>query len=440
MKRIKSKREIVIVVGAGPVGIAAAANLVERGLTPIVLERGLNAGHAMEKWGHIKLFTPWKFLVDKSVLKLLAKTSWKHPEREHLPTGKEIVDEYLKPAALDTQLSEHIIYDAKVISISKKNLSKSSSLNRDEAEYSVKFRDSHGVIHTSYAAAVIDATGTWFSPNPIGVDGLPVAGEIENSDLIHYGIPDASGRDQESFLGKRTLVLGGGHSAINITLDILKLRETSSDTKLIWGLRKNNIDKLLGGGINDKLPARGALGMAAKKAIDEGDLELFAPFVIEKLVRVENTLEVHAVVDSLKRVFTVDNIVVTTGFRPNLEMLRELRLDVDHIVEAPTKLAPLIDPNLHSCGSVRPHGVNELTHYDKNFFIVGMKAYGRAPTFLMLTGYEQVRSITAFLAGDFESANTVELTLPSTGVCSTKKVKKETSSCCAPKASSPGCC
>ena len=74
---------------------------------------------------------------------------------------------------------------------------------------------------------------------------------------------------------------------------------------------------------------------------------------------------------------------------------------------------------MHSCGTVEPHGFAELTHPEHGFFIVGMKSYGRAPTFLLATGYEQVRSVTAWLAGDTAAARNVELVLPATGVCST---------------------
>jgi len=114
-----------------------------------------------------------------------------------------------------------------------------------------------------------------------------------------------------------------------------------------------------------------------------------------------------------------DLVVNATGFRPDLDMLREIRLGLDDIVEAPVRLAPLIDPNLHSCGTVPPHGFDELRHPEPGFFIVGMKSYGRAPTFLLATGYEQVRSVTAWIAGDMPAATRVQLTLPATGVCST---------------------
>jgi SAM-dependent methyltransferase len=124
-----------------------------------------------------------------------------------------------------------------------------------------------------------------------------------------------------------------------------------------------------------------------------------------------------------------DRIVGATGFRPELAMLGELRLGLDAVVESPTALAPLIDPNVHSCGTVPPHGAEELRHPEPGFYVVGMKSYGRAPTFLMLTGYEQVRSVVAALTGDLEGARRVELTLPATGVCSSTPEATE-SACC----------
>ena len=101
-------------------------------------------------------------------------------------------------------------------------------------------------------------------------------------------------------------------------------------------------------------------------------------------------------------------------------MTRELRLDLDPWLESVKALGPLIDPNLHSCGSVPPHGHRELAHPEPGFYTVGIKSYGRAPTFLLLTGYEQVRSVAAAIAGDMAAADDVRLVLPETGVCSTR--------------------
>lgn len=410
----------IAVIGAGPVGISAAVHLKTRGLQPLVIEKGASVGHAMKEWGHVRVFTPWQYVTDKAVVELLEKTGWEHPDKEHLPTGLEIVEQYLKPAASLPELKDAIIYNAEVIAVSKQGRSKSSSHNRDEVSYTIHYKTVDGEHHIVEADGVVDASGTWYNPNPIGADGLPVAGEKESKEFIAYGVPNVLGKNRSLYEGQRTLVLGSGHSAINIVLDILRLKEENADTKLIWGLRQNKLEKLLGGGVNDELPARGALGQAAKKAIDEGALELLTPLHVTKIENTGDGLRVETLVNGEAKTLDVDRIIVAAGFRPDLQMLREIRLDLDETVEAPRVLAPMIDPNLHSCGTVKPHGIDELSHPDKNFFIVGMKAYGRAPTFLMLTGYEQVRSIADELVGNHESARKIALNLPQTGVCSSK--------------------
>lgn len=433
----------VVIIGAGPVGLSAAAHLLSRNIQPIVIEKGASVGEAISQWGHVRVFSPWKYVFDKQVRAILEKSGWQAPDPEGLPTGHEIVEQYLKPAAATSELQKVIKLTAEVIAVSKQNHAKSSSNGRDEALYTIHVKSREGVVDIIKAQAVIDASGTWSNPNPIGLDGLPIPGEQENKGAIVYGIPNTLGKDKEDYANKRVLVLGGGHSAINVALDLLKLQKSYPSTKVVWGLRTNKLEKLLGGGINDELPARGELGIAAKNAIDNGLLDLLAPFAVNSINKTETGLTISANVEGQDQSFEVDRIIVAAGFRPDLNMLRELRLDLDNIVEAPKELAPLIDPNLHSCGTVPPHGFRELTHPDKNFFIVGMKAYGRAPTFLMLTGYEQVRSIAAELAGDHDAAKRVELVLPKTGVCSSKKSDvgsgccktgsvDTSTSCCAP--------
>ena len=141
------------------------------------------------------------------------------------------------------------------------------------------------------------------------------------------------------------------------------------------------------------------------------------------------------------RQVVVDELIVATGFRPDLDFVRELRIQLDPAIECPVALAPLIDPNEHSCGTVRPHGARELAQAEPGFYFAGMKSYGRAPTFLMLTGYEQVRSIAAEIAGDREAAERVELVLPETGVCS-RSAAPSASQCCGGPAPSAvdACC
>ena len=191
-----------------------------------------------------------------------------------------------------------------------------------------------------------------------------------------------------------------------------------ADTTIMWAARTADLTRVYGGGDQDELAARGALGSRLRQLVDSGRIAVLTSFTITRF-RADDTLTVHAVTPDGEREVSVDVLVPATGFRPDLGMLSELRLALDPAVEAPSQLGPLIDPEFHSCGSVEPHGERVLAHPETNFYIVGMKSYGRAPTFLMATGYEQVRSIAAALAGDRKAADAVHLELPETGVCTT---------------------
>jgi thioredoxin reductase len=421
----------VVVIGAGPVGLAAAARLVERGLTPLVLERGPKVGMSLRAWGHVRVFSPWAYNVDDAARTLLEQTGWQAPDSDALPTGTELVRSYLELLADHPAIAPHLRCDATVTAITRLGLDKVTSKGREQTPFVVEWHDAAARVERAHARAVIDASGTWDQPNPMGIDGIAVPGEADASDRIAYGIPDVLGRERDTYAGRRVLVVGSGHSAINIALDLLKLQDEAPETRVVWALRRNRIDKLLGGGLNDQLPERGALGLAAKRAIEARRLEMLAPFAAERIERTGEGVLVTAQLDGKRMRLEVDRIIVATGFRPALDMLRELRIALDPAVEALPALAPLIDPNLHSCGTVRPHGAAELSHPEPGFYIVGSKSYGRAPTFLMATGHEQVRSVVAEIDGDLEAAGDVRLVLPETGVCSAAPIIGEAAqSCC----------
>lgn len=341
--------------------------------------------------------------------------------------------DYLAPLAAHPAIAPNLRLDAEVLAVTRKGHSKLSGEGRDAAPFVVLWRDAAGERRRALARAVIDASGTWVKPNPIGLDGLPVEGEIENRDRIHYGIPDVLGATREDYAGRHTLVIGAGHSAINAALDLMDLQEQEPGTRITWATRSGGIERVLGGGLNDQLPGRGRLGLRAAEAVQSRRVSFHSPFSVERIAAEGEALRVLGTEDGRPAELTVDRIVVATGFRPDLTPLSELRLSLDPSVEATPALAPLIDPNLHSCGTVRPHGVVELAHPERDFYIVGMKSYGRAPTFLMTTGYEQVRSVVAELAGDAVAARQVHLKLPETGVCRTRSTIDATAdACCAP--------
>ena len=224
-------------------------------------------------------------------------------------------------------------------------------------------------------------------------------------------------------------------------IDLASLAEHAPGTKAIWILRGDSPEKAFGGGDNDKLAARGELGATFARLVRNGALHVETSFQVSHLSAHEGRLRIGAGTAKSDRHVIADELVVATGFRPDMSFLGELRLSLDPALECPTVLAPMIDPNEHSCGTVRPHGARELAHPEPGFYIAGMKAYGRAPTFLMVTGYEQVRSIVAEIAGDKEAAARVELVLPATGVCSRSPIAAAASCCGGPaKVDATACC
>jgi thioredoxin reductase len=426
----------VAVIGAGPVGLAAAAHLIARGETPIVLEAGESAGASVRKWGHVRIFSPWRHNVDQISAMLLEAAGWVRPPDDAHPTGHELVDQYLAPLAALPAVRPHLHLRTRVLAVSRMGMDRTKTAGRGDAPFVLRV-ESDGVESDATARAVIDASGTYEFPNPLGASGLPAIGETTLSDRIFYGIPDVLGEDRNRYAGRRVLVVGSGHSAFNALLDLAVLAEEEPATRVVWAVRRPAIDGLFGGGEKDQLEERGRLGMRMRNLADRGLLQIVRGFSTSRLAATAHGIVVSSENRSLE---AVDEVIATTGFRPDVGMLRELRLELDPIVESPIALAPLIDPNVHSCGSVPAHGAKELRQPEKDFFIVGMKSYGRAPTFLMLTGYEQVRSVVCALTGDWEGARNVQLVLPETGVCHLDGVYEPTAACCGtPEPSVAGC-
>jgi len=405
----------VAVIGAGPVGLPAAANLLERGLEPLVIEAGPAVGAAIRQWGHVRVFSTWKYNLDPASVRLLERNGWEAPRPTALPYGSQIVSEYLEPLAATPELKDRIRTGSRVLAVTRQGMDKGRSQGRDSAPFLLRIEHDGGQVTEVLARAVIDTSGTWSRPAPLGSSGLPVPGEAEarGAGLVTGPLPDVSAG---GFTGRRTLVIGSGHSAANMVLDLARVARANPGTAVLWAIRAATPARAYGGGDADQLPARGQLGARLRTAVESGAVQLLTSFQTA-------SLEVHG--DSVTvqaadgRSVEVDRVIPATGFRPDLAMLSELRLDLDPAVDAPKALGPLIDPDFHSCGTVPAHGARILEQPEKDFYLAGMKSYGRAPTFLMATGYEQVRSIAAALAGDTEAADAVELELPETGVCST---------------------
>ncbi|VVP22529.1 NAD(P)-binding domain-containing protein [Pseudomonas fluorescens] len=442
----------VAIIGAGPVGMAAAVHLLARGITPLILEAGPLAGSSIEQWAHVKMFSPWQFNVDKEAAKLLRADGWTPPPENEYPTGRELLDRFVRPLGDLEPIKRHLQLNTRVLAVTRVGQDVMKTQGRSAAPFLLRVAGPTGE-QDVLASAVIDASGTYLTPNWMGAHGIPALGEIEHAAHIAYGIPEVLGRARNRYANKRVLVVGGGHSAFNALQDLVRLTQEAPQTKVLWAIRGNSLERILGGGANDQLEERGKLGLKIRQLLNDGVIELFKNVAIDQVASNGQGLVVKTGEQLLP---PVDELIVATGFRPDLSLLSELRIALDTATQSAVLLAPMIDPNEHSCGTVRPHGAVELAHPEEGLFIVGMKSYGRAPTFLLMTGYEQVRSVVAALADDWDAAKRVELILPETGICNSDfdevddrlKASAGQGPCCgtggtipevAPR-TSPGCC
>ncbi|MEH7226624.1 NAD(P)-binding domain-containing protein [Bacillus sp. JJ1566] len=438
MEKIQQSNLPVGIIGGGPVGLAAAAHLVQKGESFILFEAGATVGSNILEWGHVKMFSPWQYNIDRVSKELLEKSGWVSPNENLLPTGKELVEEYLLPLSQLKEMKDNIILNANVVGIARKGIDKLKNAKREDVPFQI-YVEIEGDTKVFEAKAVIDSSGTWKNPNPALSNGIWTNAERTLNNHIYYGIPNVN-KLEDRYKDKTVMVIGSGHSAINALLELVELKCNYPNTNIYWVLRKQHVNEAYGGQENDGLQARGELGIKIQKMVESEQIKVLTPFYIHTLKGENGKITVTGNLNSEEvSIPDIDEIVVSTGFRPDVSFLHEIRLNLNPAVESVEALAPLIDPNIHSCGTVRPHGEEKLRQTEKNFYIIGMKSYGRAPTFLLATGYEQVRSVVAYLIGDLGGAKEVHLELPETGVCSTNIE----SSCCStetPNVKSESCC
>ena len=391
----------VAVIGAGPIGLASAAHALEHGLTPLVLEAGDQAGATVAQWRHIQLFSSWPRVVDPAAGRLLGAAGWQRPAPEVYPTGGEWLDTYLSPLA--SALAQWVRFGVRVTGVARRGRDRVAGEGRDGEPLTVHAVTAAGEERIT-AAAVIDASGTWESPGPLGADGFPALGEAAVADRISYRLLDLAGqRARRRYAGKRIAVAGAGHSALTALVALGDLAKEHQGTQVDWLLRRPAVGDFFGGADAERQLSPDTLERRSKAAAYGRHVRIITSF---RTTAVERTPDGRLRLESAdgQRLEPVDEVLALTGFRPNLSWLGELRLDMDPVLEAPRALAPLIDPHVHNCLTVVPHGVAELSHPEPGVFVVGMKSFGRAPAFLARTGYAQVQSVIAAIAGQMGDA------------------------------------
>ena len=293
---------------------------------------------------------------------------------------------------------DHIRTSSRVTAISRAGFDKTEDQGPRAARRSRSATRTARGRRSCSADAVIDTSGTWFSPNPAGANGLPAIGEDERAEphrLRHARRARQRSRPLCRQDGRRARrrPFGDRHAdrsraARSDEAPATEVALAAARRRSRKGVRRRRQRQARGARRAWARPSPRSWPPARSGSRPNSGVSHIAPDGAR--------LRVGAGTACCGRVRSSST---SWSWRPasgpQFDFLRELRLRLDPAVESPVALAPLIDPNEHSCGTVRPHGARELAQPEPGFYFAGMKRYGRAPTFLMLTGYEQVRSIVA---------------------------------------------
>jgi thioredoxin reductase len=212
----------VVIIGAGPVGLAAAAELRERGIEPLVLE----------------------------------------------------------PLAASDALRDRIRYGVHVEAVSRLGMDRTRSTDRAEAPFVIRIS---GDVQEIRARAVIDASGTFSQPNEVIASGFrPHRPEAVASHLTH-GLPDVLGADRARFAGTHTVVVGAGHSAANTLIALARLAGRVPGTTVTWLIRNETPIRVYGSE-DDELDGRASIGSATRDLVESGAVTLLNRFLVEDVI------------------------------------------------------------------------------------------------------------------------------------------------------------
>ena len=400
----ETPRHSLAILGAGPVGLEAAALALVLGFDTHVFERGEPGAHAIA-WGHVRMFTPWTMNVGPASARLLARQGWSTPPADEYPTGLDLAERVLQPLAATPELKARVHTQAQVVHVSRHGARKNERAGataRSEHPFRLLVRETSGRESLLHAHAVIDATGTYGQPNWAGTGGIPARGETYLAPQMSYYPDDVLGLRRERHAGKTTLVIGGGASAVTTVVLLAQLAAEVPGTRGSWVTRRT-APGFEGETANDSLPARAELYAEGRRIQTGGvdavqyrggcEVESFEYNSATHRYRVQMATPDGA------RVEEADQVIINCGYGPDASIYRELRVHESYESLAPMKLAAALQgAGSSDCTAIPAFGVDQLASPEPGFFIVGAKSYGRSSSFLLRTGYRQVADVLAHLA------------------------------------------
>jgi len=404
------QRNTLAVIGAGPIGLEAAAQALDHGLDVHVFEQGDVGSHAIA-WGHVRMFTPWRMNLGPAAAARLARSGWSAPDPAECPTGLELAERYLQPLAALPELGPRIHTHAQVVHASRSGALKGDLIGdarRREHPFRLLVRDPGGRESYLHSHSLIDASGVYAKPNWAGDGGIPARSELYLAPQMSYHLDDVLGARRARYAGRRTLVIGGGASAATSIAALAELARQAPGTGAVWATRRE-AGALLPDVPDDPLPERRALHRRAREIARGADSAIthVGGAAVEGFEFNSATHRYRAtlMIGGTPRVEEVDEVLVHTGFGPDDSITRELQVHECYATRGVMKLSSaLLGAKTKDCLQTPAFGIETLRNPEPGFFILGHKSYGRNPAFLLETGYRQVAEVVAALAQDVEVA------------------------------------
>ncbi|MGI8428722.1 MAG: FAD-dependent oxidoreductase [Solirubrobacteraceae bacterium] len=381
----------VAILGGGPVGLEAALAAREHGWTAVLYEQSPTVAGNVRAWGHVRLFTPWDWNVSPRMRFALGASA---PSGAALPTGRELADELLEPVARGLDVRTGV----QVLGIAREGLlkhEKVGSAERAARPFRLHLLDGTGRERFAAADVVIDATGTYGSPNRLGDGGIDALGERALDARIARAMPEAA-----TLAGRDVLLTGAGHSAQTAARDLTAVASQAPETHIIWAVRSHS--PTWGAVADDPLPARAALTRAARDLAGGAckAVQLHTGCTVLALVERDGRIAVTLREGEDEREVLVDHVLALNGGSPDASIYRQLQVHECYATAAPMKLAAaLLGEDGGDCLAPVSHGPETLRNPEPGFFILGAKSYGRNPTFLLRVGWQQVDDVFGSLLG-----------------------------------------
>lgn len=393
----------VAILGAGPIGLDAALAFLDDGWSVTVYEAGTSVAANVAAWSHIRLFTPWSMNTSARMRAHLEAAGFAHPgPAGYCPTGAEFAGQLLNPLAELPELAAAIRRGTRVLAVAREGLLKHEEIGtaqRGSRPFRLLICGPDGVERVEQADLMLDCTGSYDQANVLGDGGIPAPGELALADRITRRLPDV-GRDAPQWAGARVLLVGAGKSAQTAARDLAALVAERAGTSVVWAVRAADPD--WGEVPDDPLPQRQELVEAARRLRSGAvpGVRVRTGMVVDALRASDdgvvvtlrsNTGDVEEVV--------VDRIIALTGFLGDTSLYRQLQVHECYATAAPMNLSAALlgaaGDGPADCLAQASHGVDVLRVPEPNFFVLGMKSYGRNSTFLLRVGYDQVDEVAS---------------------------------------------